>query len=105
MKKRAGIVLCLLGGAAITLSLLVPMERWKRDQLLSVLTRWEEMLQSALVCRSGMPALTASVRQLSVSRSSAELLSAIRHIQKAITYAQGNVSVAAICGYLQWALQ
>ena len=87
------------------LSLLVPMERWKRDQLLSVLTRWEEMLQSALVCRSGMPALTASVRQLSVSRSSAELLSAIRHIQKAITYAQGNVSVAAICGYLQWALQ
>ena len=87
------------------LHLLVPMERWKRDQFLSVLTRWEEALQNALVCRSGMQALSASVRQLSTARSSAELLSAIRHIQKAIDYTQGNVSVAAICGYLEWALQ
>lgn len=86
-------------------SLLVPMERWKRDQFLPVLARWEEALQSALVCRSGIHALSADVRQLSISRSSQELLSAIRHIQKAIEYAQGNVSVAAICGYLLWALQ
>ena len=55
--------------------------------------------------RSGIHALSADVRQLSISRSSSELLSAIRHIQKAIEYAQGNVSVAAICGYLLWALQ
>ena len=87
------------------LQLLVPMERWKRDQFLSVLIRWEEALQSALVCRSGMQTLSASIRQLSTSRSSAELLDAIRHIQKAIDYTQGNVSVAAICGYLEWVLQ
>ena len=87
------------------LRVLVPMERWKRDQFLPVLARWEEALQSALVCRSGIHALSADVRQLSISRSSQELLSAIRHIQKAIEYAQGNVSVAAICGYLLWALQ
>ena len=86
-------------------SLLVPMERWKRDQFLPVLTRWEEALHSALVCRSGIHALSADVRQLSISRSSKELLSAIRHIQKALDYARGNVSVAAICGYLLWALQ
>ena len=85
--------------------LLVPMERWKRDQLLPVLTRWEESLQSALVCRSGMHALSPAVRQLSTTRSSAELLTAIRHIQKAIVYTQGNVSVAAVCGYLEWALR
>ena len=87
------------------ISLLVPMERWKRDQLLPVLQRWEEALQNALVCRSGMHALSASVRQLSTARSSSELLSAIRHLQKAIEYTQGNVSVAAVCGYLEWALQ
>lgn len=86
-------------------SLLVPMERWKRDQFLPVLACWEEALQSALVCRSGIHALSADIRQLSISRSSQELLSAIRHIQKAIEYTQGNVSVAAICGYLLWALQ
>ena len=86
-------------------NLLVPMERWKRDQFLPVLIRWEAALQSALVCRSGIRALSADVRQLSISRSSSELLSAIRHIQKAREYAQGNVSVAAICGYLLWALQ
>ena len=100
------LIRCLTARDAIGLaSLLVPMERWKRDQFLPVLSRWEEALQSALVCRSGIHALSADVRQLSISRSSSELLSAIRHIQKAIEYAQGNVSVAAICGYLLWALQ
>ena len=85
--------------------LLVPMERWKRDQLLEVLGRWEEALQSALVSRSGIRAISSSVRQLSTARSSQELMEAIQHIQKAITYTQGNVSVAAVCGYLQWVLR
>lgn len=85
--------------------LMVPMERWKRDQLLPVLNRWLEALESALVCRSGIPAISSAVRQLSTQRSSAELMTAIRHLQKAILYAQSNVSVAAICGYLQWALR
>ena len=85
--------------------LLVPMERWKRDQLLSVLQRWEEALQNALVCRSGLPTLSEAVRELSVRRSSQELMEAIRHIQKAIVYTQSNVSVAAVCGYLQWVLR
>ena len=84
---------------------LVPMERWKRDQLLPVLTRWEETLQNALVCRSGMQTASELARQLSIARSSAELMEAIGHIQKAITYTQSNVSVAAICGYLEWVLR
>ena len=85
--------------------LLVPMERWKRDQLVEVLIRWEEALQNALVSRSGIAAISASVRQVSTARSSQELMEAIRHIQKAIVYTQSNVSVAAVCGYLQWVLR
>ena len=87
------------------LQLLVPMERWKRDQLVEVLIRWEEALQNALVSRSGIAAVSAAVRQLSTARSSQELLEGIRHIQKAIAYTQSNVSVAAVSGYLQWVLR
>ena len=84
---------------------LVPMERWKRDQLLPVLIRWAELLQQALVCRSGMGSVSALARQLSGQRSSSELLQAIRDLQKAIEYTQGNVSPAAVCGFLEWALR
>ncbi len=85
--------------------LLASMERWKRDQLIPVLQQWEVLLQSALVCRSGVGTPSAMARQLSTQRSSTELLSGIRHIQKAIAYAQSNVSEAAICGYLTWSLR
>ncbi len=87
------------------LQVLAPMERWKRDQVIPILNQWLEILQSALVCRSGMAVLSPMAKKLSTDRSSAELLTAIRHLQKAIEYAQGNVSVAAICGYLEWALR
>jgi len=87
------------------LQVLVPMERWKRDQLIPELNQWLALLQSALVSRSGMQAVSPLARQLSTARSSAELMDAIRHLQKTMEYAQGNVSVAAICGYLEWALR
>lgn len=87
------------------LQVLVPMERWKRDQAIPMFNQWLEILQSALVCRSGMAVLSPMAKKLSTDRSSAELLRAIRHLQKAVEYAQGNVSVAAICGYLEWALR
>ena len=85
--------------------LLAPMEKWKRDQLIPELQQWESLLQNALVCRSGVAALSPMARSLSTQRSSADLLDGIRHIQKAITYAQSNVSEAAICGYLTWSLR
>lgn len=87
------------------LQVLVPMERWKRDQLLHVLNRWAELLQQALVCRSGMQILSDMAREMSTRRSSQELLQALRHLQKAIEYTQGNVSPAAVCGFLEWALR
>jgi len=87
------------------LQALVPMEKWKRDQLTAVLTRWTEILHGALLCRSGMKSLSPAARQIGAVRSSADLMQAIHHIQKAITYAQGNVSVAAICSWLSWVLR
>lgn len=84
---------------------LVPMEKWKRDQLIPILQQWVSILEESLAYRSGGRAISEQARQLSASRGSAELLHAIRQLQKCIEYAQGNVSPAAVCGYLQWALR
>lgn len=84
---------------------LAPMEKWKRDQFLAELQQWTALLESALVCRSGMPALSPLARTLAENRSSSELAAAIGCLQKSMEYTQGNVSVAAICGYLGWALR
>ena len=91
--------------ALALLRVLAPMEKWKRDALLPELQQWLELLQSALVCRSGMPAVSPLARSLSAGRSSPELMTAIGHLQKAIEYTQGNVSTGAVCGWLAWALR
>lgn len=84
---------------------LVPMEKWKRDQLIPTLQQWAAFLEGALVYRSGIGAATPMAKELSAARSARELMDAIAQLQKAIQYAQGNVSVAAICGYLEWVLR
>lgn len=84
---------------------LAPMEKWKRDQLLQVLESWLRFLQEALACRSGMQPLHPLTRELAAKRTSQDLMQSISHLQKAMEYAQSNVSVAAICGYLSWQLR
>ena len=84
---------------------LVPMEKWKRDQLITVLEQWLELLEGGLACRAGAAAVSPLSRQLSAARSAAELMHGISCLQKTIEYAQGNVSPAAVCGYLSWALR
>ncbi len=84
---------------------LIPMEKWKRDQLIPVLQQWVSLLESALVYRSGLPSGTPMVAELAVGRSALELKEAIGHLEKTIEYAQGNVSTGAVCGYLVWALR
>ena len=84
---------------------LAPMEKWKRDQLLPVLEQWLTILEESLACRAGGRAISELSRKISAGRSAADILSAIRQLQKCIEYAQGNVSPAAVCGYLQWALR
>jgi len=84
---------------------LVPMEKWKRDQLIPALQQWLELLQSALAGRCGMDAVSPLARNLGTARSPRELMDAISRLQKAIEYAQSNVSPAAVCGYLAWELR
>ena len=81
-------------------SVLAPMEKWKRDQAIPVFEMWLSFLQEGLACRSGVPAPGRGAKLLAQNRSSKDLLDAVRHLQKAIEYAQGNVSVAAVCGWL-----
>jgi len=84
---------------------LVPMEKWKRDQLIPVLEQWTELLEGALADRAGVPAVHALSTQIGAERSGAELMKAIAALKKCVEYAQGNISPAAICGYLSWALR
>lgn len=84
---------------------LAPMEKCKRDQFLDILSQWLEVLEGALAARSGMTAVSAQSRLLSSSRSSQELMDAIRNLKKASAYAQGNVSPAAVSGWLMWVLR
>jgi DNA polymerase-3 subunit delta' len=84
---------------------LAPMEKWKRDQALPVFEAWLSALQEALSCRSGMAAPGRAAKQLADSRSSKDLLAAVNAMKKAIEYTQGNVSVAAVCGWLTWTLR
>ena len=84
---------------------LVPMEKWKRDQLIPVLQQWAAFLEGALVSRSGIPTATPKAADINRGRSPQELNAAIAQLQKAIEYAHSNVSPAAVCGYLEWVLR
>ena len=84
---------------------LVPMEKWKRDTLIPILESWLELTEEALASRSGRPALSSQARSLSQGRTAPELLEISCHLKKALEYTQSNVSTAAVCGWLSWALR
>ena len=84
---------------------LVPMEKWKRDALADILQSWLELTEEALADRSGRSALSPLARDLSQHRTAPELLEISRCLRKAADYALGNVSPAAICGWLVWQLR
>ena len=84
---------------------LVPMEKWKRDPLAQILQQWLELAENALVSRSGMSAVSPLARQLSQARTAEDLLEICAVLKKALTYTQSNVSPAAVCGWLAWALR
>lgn len=87
------------------LQVLVPMEKWKREMLVPELELWLQTLQSALSCRSGMAPISTEAQQISAARSGSDLMKAIQTLKKVLEYAQRNVSVGAICGYLEWELR
>ncbi len=84
---------------------LVPMEKWKRDALAEILAQWQELLESALTSRAGLSAVSSHSRELARQRSAVELYEALQALKKALAYTQSNVSPAAVCGWLAWALR
>lgn len=85
--------------------LLVPLERWNRDALGQLLRRWRELLEEAMICQSGIRTLSPMSRKLAGARSSQELYRAAEVLKKSETCLLSNVSPAAVCGYLVWALR
>ena len=84
---------------------LTAMEEWKQDRLCPVLQQWTVYLEQALLARAGIPAPSAMAAQLAANRNAADLNRAIDCLRKANLYLQGNVSPAAVCGWLVWALR
>ncbi len=87
------------------LEAITPLEKWKRDQFIPLLEQWVAILTGALSTHSGIAATTLMAKELAAARSPQALMAAITLLKKYIEYAQGNVSVAAICGDLVWALR
>ena len=84
---------------------LVPMEKWKREALAETLTFWLELLESALASRSGIQAVSPHARRLARDCTAGQLSQGVACLQKALDYTQSNVSPAAVCGWLEWALR
>ena len=85
--------------------LLSPMEKWKRDALIPALGAWLELLEQALLVRSGLDAVTPEAADIGRNRSPRDLMRCCGALKKAMEYAQGNVSCAAVCGWLSWELR
>lgn len=101
--QTAAFVRAFAGGDALALTeLLVPMEKWKRDALIPVLSGWLALLEEAL---AGYREISTLAGEIAARRTAPDIYRAIQTLQKALTYAQGNVSPGAICGWLAWALR
>lgn len=86
------------GGAL--LRVLVPMEKLKREQLRPILLQWYALLASALTAQNGQPPLRSESSQIALSRSAADLLTALDALKQALELLDANVGVAHICGAL-----
>ena len=84
---------------------LVPMEKWKRDALTEILQQWLELMENALVSRSGTHTVSPQARMLAQMRPAADLRDGAMALKKALDYAGSNVSPAAVCGWLAWELR
>lgn len=85
-------------------ALLTGMEKWKRDQAAPELEQWLQLVQNAISSRNGLSAASRWVKALCACDTS-RLMNAKEDLEKAIEYIKANVSVAAVCGHLQWALR
>lgn len=82
------------------LELLIPMEKYKREQLLPLVEQLRQLLCRALAAKTGAEAARAPYDAICRNRTGAELLSAIQALQRAEDDLNANVGVGAVVGYL-----
>lgn len=93
------------GGALGLTQLLTPMEKSKRDALSEMLKQWLDLLENALMSRSGADTVSPLARELARKRTAPALYGGIQALRKALEYTMSNVSPAAVCGWLSWELR
>ena len=93
------------GDALGLTQLLTPMEKSKRDALSETLKQWLDLLENALMSRSGADTVSPLARELARKRTAPALYGGIQALRKALEYTMSNVSPAAVCGWLSWELR
>ena len=91
--------------ALLLMQLLVPLEKSKRDVLAELLQDWQMLLENALTAACGMRTVSDHARRLAAALDSRTLHRQYALVRKAREYTLSNVSPAAVCGYLEWALR
>ena len=84
---------------------LLPMEKYKREQLSQVLRQFRASVCAAMEQRSGLDTAMQSAAQMVASRSGAELLQTACDLQTAIDSLDANVSAGAVIGWLAMKLR
>ena len=87
------------------LRVLLPMEKYKREQLLPLLQQLRTCFCSALAQRGGFDGADQSAAQVVASRSGTELVQAADSLQTAIDDLAANASAGAVIGYLAMKLR
>ena len=82
------------------LELLLPMEKYKREQLIPILEALRAYLTELLLCRSGAARADETAQRILKSRTGAELLAAANSLQTAIDDLNANVGTGAVIGWL-----
>ena len=91
--------------ALALLELLLPMEKWKREQLIPVLEQLREYLAELLMLRSGLGTPDDTQKKILQGRTGAELLAAANNLQTAIDDLNANVGAGAVIGWLSLQLR
>ena len=81
------------------LRVLLPMEKYRREQLLTALQQMKALLCRVLEVRSGRPG-DAAAKAVLKSRTGAEIFAAAQRLQAAAEHVNANVSTAAVIGWL-----
>lgn len=82
------------------LQILVSMEKMPRNTFRQTLLQWIDLLEQAMLTRSGVDSPMQLCRELARSRTMAELMHATQQLQLAADRCESNVGVGHLCGDL-----